>query len=47
VVTRTPAFPGKAIIKAVLFDTVAAPAKEIFTHRRPQWQKAADGAEQG
>ncbi|KAH7188108.1 Mss4-like protein [Fusarium flagelliforme] len=46
VVTRTPKYPGKAIIKASLFDQIAAPAAESFTQRRPEWQKPVDGAQQ-
>ncbi|KAJ4258739.1 hypothetical protein NW762_007826 [Fusarium torreyae] len=46
VATRTPKYPGKVIIKAVLFDVIAAPTAEVFTHRRPAWQKAVDEAKQ-
>ncbi|RGP81382.1 longiborneol synthase [Fusarium longipes] len=46
VVTRTPKYPGKAIIKASLFDEIATPAAESFTQRRPKWQKPVDGAQQ-
>lgn len=46
VVTRTPKYPGKAIIKASLFDQIAAPTAEVFTQRRPEWQEPVDGAQQ-
>ncbi|KAL4925292.1 GFA family protein [Aspergillus undulatus] len=46
VVTRSPKFPGKALIKASLFDSIAPPKMEVFTDCRPEWQPAIEGAEQ-
>ncbi|KAH7010338.1 hypothetical protein EDB80DRAFT_868857 [Ilyonectria destructans] len=44
VLTRSPKFPGKGILKASLFDTMAAPSAEVYTSRREVWQPAIDGA---
>ncbi|KAL4790595.1 Mss4-like protein [Aspergillus venezuelensis] len=46
VVTRSPKFPGKALIKASLFNTIAPPSMEVFTARREKWQPAVEGAQQ-
>ncbi|KAL2858335.1 Mss4-like protein [Aspergillus pseudodeflectus] len=46
VITKTPKFPGKAFVKASLFDHISPPNKEIFTDRRQSWEKPLDGAEQ-
>ncbi|KAL4935182.1 hypothetical protein BDV06DRAFT_217604 [Aspergillus oleicola] len=46
VVTRSPKYPGKALIKASLFDTIAPPSMEVFTARRDKWQPPVEGAKQ-
>ncbi len=34
---QSPAFPGKYVVKASLFDTVAAPTTEAFTESKISW----------
>ena len=46
ILTNSPRFPGKSIIKAPLFDDMASPGMEVFTKRRAAWQTAVQGAEQ-
>ncbi|KAL4911476.1 hypothetical protein BDW74DRAFT_172935 [Aspergillus multicolor] len=47
VATKSPKFPGKALVKASLFDTISPPKAEVFTDRRQEWQRPVEGAEQG
>ncbi|KAL4738449.1 Mss4-like protein [Aspergillus similis] len=46
VVTRSPKYPGKAIVKASLFDVISPPIMEVFTDRRQEWEKPVEGANQ-
>ncbi|RDW93366.1 GFA family protein [Aspergillus mulundensis] len=46
VATKSPKFPGKALVKASLFDAISPPKAEVFTDRRQEWQRPVEGAEQ-
>ncbi|KAL4805392.1 Mss4-like protein [Aspergillus unguis] len=46
VATMSPKFPGKAIVKASLFDSISPPNLELFTDRRQAWQRPEEGATQ-
>ncbi|OGM49329.1 hypothetical protein ABOM_003554, partial [Aspergillus bombycis] len=46
IITETPSFPGKAIVKASLFDVISQPDKEVFTARRQAWEGPVEGAKQ-
>ncbi|CBF74588.1 predicted protein [Aspergillus nidulans FGSC A4] len=46
VVTRSPRYPGKAFVKASLFDVISPPTMEVFTERRPKWEKPVEGPSQ-
>lgn len=44
--TESPSLPGKAIVKASLFDVISQPDKELFTADRQAWKGAVEGAKQ-
>ncbi|GAB1192936.1 hypothetical protein APSETT444_002137 [Aspergillus pseudonomiae] len=46
IITETPSFPGKAIVKASLFDVISRPDEEVFTDRRQAWEEPVEGAKQ-
>jgi hypothetical protein len=46
VVTKSPQFPGKSLVKASLFDAVSRPNIEVFTDRRQDWEYPLEGARQ-
>ncbi|OJJ46158.1 hypothetical protein ASPZODRAFT_66967 [Penicilliopsis zonata CBS 506.65] len=37
IVTITPMSPGKAYLKASLFEPISAPGKEVFAEKKPDW----------
>ncbi|KAL4882397.1 Mss4-like protein [Aspergillus karnatakaensis] len=39
-------FPGKALVKASLFDEISPPNMEVFTDRRQVWERPVEGAKQ-
>ncbi|KAL4992363.1 hypothetical protein BDW68DRAFT_77600 [Aspergillus falconensis] len=45
-VTRNPKYPGKAFVKAFLFDVISPPTMEVFTDRRHEWEMPIEGAKQ-
>ncbi|KAL5001556.1 Mss4-like protein [Aspergillus recurvatus] len=46
VVTRSPKYPGKAFVKASLFEVISPPTMEVFTDRRQEWEMSVEGAKQ-
>ncbi|QRD90640.1 Mss4-like protein [Aspergillus flavus] len=46
IMTESPSLPGKAIVKASLFDVISQPDKELFTADRQAWKGAVEGAKQ-
>ncbi|KAE8154214.1 Mss4-like protein [Aspergillus avenaceus] len=46
ILTESPKFPGKALVKASLFDDVAAPDLEVFSDSRQTWRSPVTGARQ-
>ncbi|KAJ5357258.1 hypothetical protein N7541_004416 [Penicillium brevicompactum] len=37
VFTKTPKAPGKAFLKAALFDTISSPSTEVFANKQLEW----------
>ncbi|OJJ87632.1 GFA family protein [Aspergillus glaucus CBS 516.65] len=46
ILSKSPKYPGMSIFKAMLFEELAPPSKEVFTGSRVGFVKPIEGAEQ-
>ncbi|PYH77473.1 hypothetical protein BO82DRAFT_406226 [Aspergillus uvarum CBS 121591] len=46
VLTKSPDFLGKTLLKASLWDNISRPSQEVFTARRQSWEPAIEMAKQ-